>query len=99
MKSTFKENIDSDEPLKNLEDFFSCNFEDSFEKDFADLNSDHANLMDKNHADNMKNKPKASDKIYEIQKIILMLRVFNLKLHIQKFRDNKIESKDSVYNF
>lgn len=71
--------------------------EESFQKDFADLNSERMNVPKNNENENDKNNYKNSDKIYEIQKIILMLRVCGLKLHVQKFRDSKIESKDNVF--
>ena len=60
------------------------------------MNSDHANNTDRNDGKFLNNKPKAGEKLYDTQKIILMLRIFNLKLPIQKFRDNKIETKEKV---
>jgi len=97
---TSKENVTKIElPEIEKEEFLSCNVEDSFQKDFADLNSEQTNRPYKNDGDQTNNKSKSTDKIYEVQKIILMLRIFNLKLHVQKFRDNKVETKDSVIFF
>lgn len=93
-QSTEKENI-QDSP-NNFEEFASCIFEESFQKDFEDLNSKRTNTQNLNDDENQKRFFKNTDKIYEFQKIILVLRISSLKLHIQKFRDNKIESKENV---
>ena len=81
---------------KDPDIFMSCNFEDSFRKDFEDLNSERANTSDKKDNNQANGKIKSTDSIYEVQKIILMLRIFNLKVHVQKFRDNKLETKEPV---
>ena len=93
----------AEEIHKESEVYLSCNLdeksgnlEDSFRKDFDDLNSNQANITDRNEGNLENNKPKSSDKIYDVQKIILMIRVFNLSLHVLKFRDNKIKSNENV---
>jgi len=88
--------VKNEENYKESDEFLSCNLEDSFRKDFADLNSDQANIIDKNDEGLLNNKSKSSDKIYEVQKIILMLKIFNVSMHMLKFRDNKIKSNENV---